>query len=488
MVMVEDVDRLDGGPVVLEALDSSVEALYHGHNFVSDLSSQVKSLRIRIQELERENEMLLSQISSCRCTKVKGEEHFPNSSANSGGTSDSTTDSELRITRSLHNCHGEVSITKGKVEEPSNSLRHELPKQPDQLVTLPNCAKRCVALKILYFGQRFYGFASEAQMEPTVESEVFKALERTKLLVGKREDVHYSRCGRTDKGVSATGQVIALCLRSRIMGREADLQEGIEKERSGEIDYVLVLNRALPKDIRVIGWSPVSLDFSARFSCLSREYRYLFWRGTMDVTIMQRAAKKFTGEHDFRNFCKMDAINVNNYRRHITEFQISPCNKRFADEDLWAITIKGSAFLWHQVRCMISVLFMIGQGLESPNIIDVLLDVNMTPRKPQYTMASELPLILRSCEFESINFICSSDARRQLHEHLNNEQRSYLLRAAIIEEAMAILQASVVEESSTENHKKKKGHISLNLRPTEPSYEERRAKWAAKGASKMSGS
>lgn len=43
---------------------------------------------------------------------------------------------------------------------------------------------------------------------------------------------------------------------------------------------------------------------------------------------MQKAASKFVGEHDFRNFCKMDAANVSNYRRHITEFTISACGKR----------------------------------------------------------------------------------------------------------------------------------------------------------------
>lgn len=43
---------------------------------------------------------------------------------------------------------------------------------------------------------------------------------------------------------------------------------------------------------------------------------------------MQKAAKKFVGEHDFRNFCKMDAANVNNYTRKITTFEISSCGKR----------------------------------------------------------------------------------------------------------------------------------------------------------------
>lgn len=33
----------------------------------------------------------------------------------------------------------------------------------------------------------------------------------------------------------------------------------------GEIDYVKILNRVLPNDIRIIGWSPAPTDFSARY-------------------------------------------------------------------------------------------------------------------------------------------------------------------------------------------------------------------------------
>ncbi|KAI5419837.1 hypothetical protein KIW84_043843 [Lathyrus oleraceus] len=56
--------------------------------------------------------------------------------------------------------------------------------------------------------ERFYGFSAEAQMEPSVESEIFKALKTTRLLVGDKKDSQYSRCGRTDKGVSSVGQLI----------------------------------------------------------------------------------------------------------------------------------------------------------------------------------------------------------------------------------------------------------------------------------------
>jgi len=41
------------------------------------------------------------------------------------------------------------------------------------------------------------------------QSEIFKALERAKLMVGSRKESCYSRCGRTDKGVPASGQVAA---------------------------------------------------------------------------------------------------------------------------------------------------------------------------------------------------------------------------------------------------------------------------------------
>lgn len=44
---------------------------------------------------------------------------------------------------------------------------------------------------------------------------------------------------------------------------------------------------------------------------------------------MESAGKRFIGEHDFRNFCKMDAANVHNYRRYITSFEIFSCNERF---------------------------------------------------------------------------------------------------------------------------------------------------------------
>nr|XP_023922549.1 tRNA pseudouridine(38/39) synthase [Quercus suber] len=436
-------------------------------DLIASLQSLVHSLQHRVKELEAENTMLSSRLSSCRCHEIE--------------------EACDRAVVDSSNCFDEKrreSKTGGK----RNTVKNLAVKIPGYNTrTLNHHCKRYVALKIMYFGQRFYAFASEAHMEPTIESEIFKAFEKTRLLVGDKKESQYSRCGRTDKGVSSVGQVIALFLRSNLKGTGVSKSGDIvlEDQYEGEIDYVRVLNRALPNDIRVLGWCPVPVGFSARFSCLSREYKYFFWRENLNLLAMESAGRKFVGEHDFRNFCKMDAVNVHNYRRNVTSFEIFPSDVRYDGNQLWAFKIKGTAFLWHQVRCMVSVLFLIGQGLESADVIDALLDTERTMRKPQYAIAPELPLVLHSCEFESLKFICSADARQALHVHFANQCRSYQLQAAIFHEALlsCLPISSAAENQSSLNNgtsKKKASYVRLMSQATEPSYEERRMKLNSK--------
>lgn len=46
----------------------------------------------------------------------------------------------------------------------------------------------------------------------------------------------------------------------------------------------------------------------------------------------------------------------------------------------------------HQVRCMVAVLFLIGEGKEQPSVVNQLLDVTNHPNRPNYDMASEVRL------------------------------------------------------------------------------------------------
>lgn len=96
------------------------------------------------------------------------------------------------------------------------------------------------------------------------------------------------------------------------------------------------------------------------------------------------------------------------------------------DAPLWSFNVRGTAFLWHQarralplphgtegegcsclmtdpparprqVRCMMAVLFLVGKGMEPPEVVARLLDLDATPRKPVYPMAPDEPLILFAC-------------------------------------------------------------------------------------------
>jgi tRNA pseudouridine38/39 synthase len=35
---------------------------------------------------------------------------------------------------------------------------------------------------------------------------------------------------------------------------------------------------------------------------------------------------------------------------------------------MYEFTVTGYAFLWHQIRCMMAILFLIGAGYESPSV------------------------------------------------------------------------------------------------------------------------
>ena len=194
---------------------------------------------------------------------------------------------------------------------------------------------RHVALKVAYFGWDYSGLeAQEEHTDQTIETQMFAALKRARLVVD-RHSCSYSRCGRTDKGVSAFQQVLALKLRSTAT-RDQALPAAAD-----ELDYPAILNRILPDDIRVIAWAPVADDFSARFSCVSRMYKYLIPSHGLDVALMEQAAKQYIGTHDFTYLCKINKSNANlNYVRTVYDVTLEPLKNTAHLEYAWGTIMK----------------------------------------------------------------------------------------------------------------------------------------------------
>ncbi|KAK4289237.1 hypothetical protein Pmani_037780 [Petrolisthes manimaculis] len=306
-------------------------------------------------------------------------------------------------------------------------------------------SRRHVVLKFAYLGWDYHGFATQEDTNQTIEAKLFPALLKTRL-IQSRQTSNYHRCGRTDKGVSAFEQVISITVRSKCqsgVGVEApqctqpntqqaapqcahpntqednnnddndDHHQPSHKDNNDdddndddtqELNYVQMLNRVLPSEIRMLAWSPVPCGYSARFDCSSRTYKYFFPRATLNLEVMCEAARCLVGQHDFRNFCKMDVANgVVSFQHYqnVTTLVRSDPNKGY---EMCVATIEGEAFLWHQIRCIMAVLLMVGEGKESPQVVTQLLNVNKHPRKPQYTMASEVPLNLYGSSFDGVSW------------------------------------------------------------------------------------
>lgn len=314
------------------------------------------------------------------------------------------------------------------------------------------CYKRHILLKFFYLGWDYKGFVTQEDTTNTIEYHIFRALTRT-CLIKDRSSSNYHRCGRTDKGVSSFGQVISLDVRSKLAKKDQHILRD-------EINYCSVLNKVLPDNIQCVAWAPVHENFSARFDCSSRTYKYFFPKGSLDIEEMKNASKLLLGTHDFRNFCKMDVGNgVVQFIRNIFSITIEPVdaeNDAF-EYSMFCMTIVGQAYLWHQIRCIMGILFLIGQKKEKPELIAQLLDVFTNPRKPDYQMANEIPLNLFYCDFPNIMWLYNDNSLSIVIQKLREMWTISAIKETMIYDMLTNL------ESQLNNSEKNKSCLSNAL-------------------------
>ncbi|KAG2344626.1 tRNA pseudouridine synthase [Suillus weaverae] len=299
----------------------------------------------------------------------------------------------------------------------ANATHSPTSKKPFHFSSHP---KRKIAIKFCYSGWEYNGLAYQNGPTPlpTVEDVLFKAFVKARLVdeTGGLDSCGWEKCGRTDRGVSAAGQVVSLW--------DTPQNTSLQPSTKRELCYVSILNRVLPPTIRVLAWSPISPDFSARFSCKHRHYKYFFTSHGLDIPLMQSAANRLIGEHDFRNFCKLDpGKQITNFHRCVMHAQINPVSPESdGDKRVYVFDLVGSAFLYHQVRHIMAVLFLVGTGLEQPSIISALMNVfsaesdsspesqlPLVDRKPEYQMADALPLMLWDCAYADSDVTWQTD-------------------------------------------------------------------------------
>ena len=212
-----------------------------------------------------------------------------------------------------------------------------------------------------YDGADFSGWQTQKHDVRTVQQTVEAAL-------GKVADhqVPIITAGRTDASVHATHQIIHF---------------DSESERS-EFSWCRGANRFLPSDVRLRWVVPVDKQFHARFSALSRSYRFIIFNQSvtsaihrnyvtheyreLDISLMQAAGKMLLGEHDFSSF-RAAGCQAQSPIRTALDFKLM-------QQDCWVwFDIRANAFLQHMVRNIAGVLIEIGCGKRPADWVQHLL-------------------------------------------------------------------------------------------------------------------
>jgi tRNA pseudouridine38-40 synthase len=209
---------------------------------------------------------------------------------------------------------------------------------------------RRLKFTVAYDGAPFAGWQSQSHRN-TIQDHLEHAFKR---VAGRRVRVHGA--GRTDAGVHALAQC-----------GHADVGKLLAPERWTE-----ALNALLPPTIRVMRCRYVSNEFHARISAKGKIYRYRIWSTPvlppfehrrawhiarpLDLNVLKRAAKHFTGTHDFAGFAANRGKTEESTIRTIHSVRVrqkGPCV---------TIEFDGDGFLYKMVRLMVGSLVKCALG------------------------------------------------------------------------------------------------------------------------------
>jgi len=199
-----------------------------------------------------------------------------------------------------------------------------------------------------YKGTRYHGW----QIQPNAVS-VQEVLENA-LSTVLREKISVTGSGRTDAGVHAAFFV---------------LHFDVSEEISDFENLAYRLNSLLPYDIAVQRIWAVPEDLHARFSAVSRTYKYYistqknpFKNETsfkyllpLDIDKMNEAARILSEYEDFTSFSRLHTdVKTNNCKIIWAEWTVSNARIIF--------TIKADRFLRNMVRAIVGTLLEVGKG------------------------------------------------------------------------------------------------------------------------------
>ena len=215
-------------------------------------------------------------------------------------------------------------------------------------------------IRLSYNGTNYHGW----QLQNNAHSVQAELNDKLTALLG--ESINVVGCGRTDAGVHA---------------REFYAHFEVDKLGFSEKDLTYKLNRFLPEDIAIDKIFAVDKEMHARFSAVSRTYKYYiarrkspfnslfnyFFDGQLDVEAMQLASTFLFQHEDFTSFSKLHTQTAtNNCKIIVAKWEL-------VDNEL-IFTITADRFLRNMVRAIVGTLLEIGKGKLKPQEMQKIIE------------------------------------------------------------------------------------------------------------------
>ena len=310
--------------------------------------------------------------------------------------------------------------------------------------------KKKIALFFGYNGDGYQGMQRNPgakTIEDDLESAIVKAGGIAESNAGDFNKVHWNRAARTDKGVSAVGQVVSF----KCMNADDGNTETI----------VRLINEHLPRGkIVAFGATRVTGGFSAKNQCDRRKYEYVVPVRTFDRrfpkkrkrnpvdgddenghdekkndenapngegledekeddeenndtqeeeepyvfteeerTKVNGILKHFVGTHNFHNYSTKVDCDTPQARRFVISFSCSMPFK-IQGEDFVKFEILGQSFLFNMIRKLVGMTVAVARGF--CDVSDLLFALR-TKQRVNTPMAPELGLFLCECQYDAYN-------------------------------------------------------------------------------------
>lgn len=220
--------------------------------------------------------------------------------------------------------------------------------------------KRKVALLLAYDGAHYHGLQRNRHVN-TISDVLEAALHSSHAIadcnLGALNKLQWQLAARTDRGVSAAGNVIS----AKLLFSRDELQQGNALRLTASR-----VQHYLPSHVHLLDIARVTQSFSARASCSHRWYEYLLPQSALhgaSIHSFDRALRHYEGTHYFHNFtvgqhhCLPPTNHARRFVMHCS-CDLQPVQLPNNSTQWIRIRVRGQSFMLHQIRKMVSLALL----------------------------------------------------------------------------------------------------------------------------------